>query len=402
MPTISAAFAARVRATPDAIALMTGTHRASYAALDARATELAARMAARGVAAGGRVALALDRSIDTACAMLAAWRLGAAILPVDPAWPAARRAEVTGGAPLIDGAALAAGTASPPGPESPSPAALALVLATSGSTGRPKRVHLSHGALAHRLDALARALPFQGDDVCVCRTPPTFIDAFAELFGPLVAGVPSWMLPHPLAIADLARALHDARITRLVIVPSLLAVLLDACPDLGATALRVVITSGEPLGPELAARFFAAAPGVRLVNVYGSTEVAGDATLGDVRGGRVTIGRALAGVTVRIVDEAGHAVRDGEVGELVVSGPVLADGYDDPTLTAARFVRDPDTGDRVFRTGDRGRLVDGGELVLVGARRRPGQDRGRARRARRGRARAPRRRGRSRRGGGRR
>ena len=124
-----------------------------------------------------------------------------------------------------------------------------------------------------------------------------------------------------LAIADLVAALESASITRLLVVPSVLALVLDACPELGerAPALRLIATSGEPLPEVLARRCRAAVPRARLVNIYGSTEVAGDATYADVDGD-VTIGRPLDGVTVRIVDERGA------ISELIVNGPVLAEG----------------------------------------------------------------------------
>src|SRR5207244_325122 len=102
---------------------------------------------------------------------------------------------------------------------------------------------------------------------------------------------------------------------------------------------------------------------------YGSTEVAGDATLGDVPDpvpDRITIGRPLAGVTVHVVDANGASVAEGELGELAVAGPVLAAEYwKRPELTASRFVRDR-AGTTMFRTGDLGRRLTSGELVLAG------------------------------------
>ncbi len=354
---IPAAFAAIARSRPDALAVFDRDRRWTYRELDARAAQIAAQLAARGAAHGAIVGLAVDRSLECVAAMLAIWRLGAAIAPIDPAWPPARRAAF-GDLGLVVDAQLAASTAGIVPAPAIDASGLALVLATSGSTGGLKLVRISHRALAHRLHALALALPFSSDDVCLHRTPPTFIDAYSELFGPLVHGVPSCVAPHPLAIADLAAALRAHDVTRLLVVPSLLALLLDARADLAG--LRLVMTSGEALPDELVARVHAAAPAARLVNIYGSTEVAGDATLGDVHG-PVTIGRPLAGVEVKIVDIAGAPAVEGE---LLVAGPVLADGYDDAALTAARFVRDP-AGKRWFRTGDRARRV-GDELVLAG------------------------------------
>lgn len=343
---LAAAFAAVARAQPETVALITGTRRVTYAELSAQARQIARGLAARGVRPGDRVGVELARSVDLVATMLAVFRLGAILVPVEAAWRAAvtvaHRVETVEG---LDG------------PEDVAPEvaadALALALYTSGSTGAPRAVLLDHRAVLARLSGLAHALPYAADDVACHRTPPTFIDAYAEIFGPLLAGVPAVILPDPLALSDLAAALGTHAVTRLLLVPSLLGLLLDACPTLPPT-LRLIATSGEPLTEALATRVFAAS-GAQLVNIYGCTEVAGDATLATIGPGEaITIGGPLAGVTLRIVDE-----------ELQVAGPILARGYaDDPVRTAARFIQEDGTA--WFRTGDRARRLADGRYVLAG------------------------------------
>lgn|GEM_PF-811235 len=317
---IDAAFAARVQLQPGSVALCTEAVSVTYAELDARVNTLASELLARGVGAGARVGLVVPRSIDQIATMLAVFRIGAVVVP--------------GSTEIVEG----------------EPSGLALVLETSGSTGRPNGVLIEHRALLARLAALAEVMPYQPDDLACLRTPATFVDAYAEIFGPLLAGVPAIVLPHPFAIADLVAAL-DRGVTRLLLVPSMLALLLDARPRL-PTTLRSIATSGEALPEALAHRVFAATQ-ARLFNIYGSTEVSGDATIGEILPGRaITIGRALPGVALRIVDE-----------ELQVSGAMLARGYDDrAALTAERFVREGTT--TWFRTRDRARrLVDGSYVI---------------------------------------
>src|SRR5262249_17870638 len=137
------------------------------------------------------------------------------------------------------------------------------------------------------------------------------------------------------------------RVTRLVLVPSLLRVLLDGVPDLGSRLprLRCCIASGEPLPAALVDRFRAAAPAAALVNLYGTTEV-GDATWhvaseGSPRPAGV-IGRPLPGARVYVLDPHREPVPIGVAGELWVGGPGVADGYlRHPELTAERWVADP-------------------------------------------------------------
>ncbi|MET0398037.1 MAG: AMP-binding protein, partial [Longimicrobiaceae bacterium] len=173
---------------------------------------------------------------------------------------------------------------------------------------------------------------------------------------------------------------HLARhgVTRIVLVPSLLHALLDAHPDLAGRCprLRLVVTSGEALPPELARRFAAALPGATLLNLYGSSEVAADSThhalgaAGAAAEERVAIGRPIWNTRVYVADAAMQPLPAGAAGELYVAGHGLARGYmGNPAATAERFVPDPFApapGERMYRTGDRARWTAGGELEYLG------------------------------------
>ncbi|HEY6147837.1 MAG TPA: AMP-binding protein, partial [Thermoanaerobaculia bacterium] len=206
----------------------------------------------------------------------------------------------------------------------------------------------------------------------------SFVDSIWEIFGPLLAGVPSVVLPDE-TVRDpraLVESLAAGRVTRIVLVPSLLRTLLDSGIDL-ATELPLLstwTTSGEALSIELYRRFRAALPGAMLVNLYGSSEVSADVTCWDSRGAEprdtVPIGRPIANTQIYILDRRGQPVPVGVPGELFVGGHSLARGYRNlPELTAERFVPDPfggTAGGRLFKTGDRALYREDGQIEYLG------------------------------------
>lgn len=291
--------------------------------------------------------------------------------------------------------------AQPPAPAPPPPSAaaaaggsssddrVAYVLYTSGSTGRPKGVLGTVSGILNRCAWGAAALPFAQGDIQALRTSPCFVDSVAELLCPLLAGAPALVVP-PAADADpalLLRVLACGRATRLTAVPSLLAALLPilrqgaaaAAPaDVPLLPLRLVVSSGEPLECALWRGLTGAVPGLRVVNIYGSTEVAADATFFDpaAEGGEATAeaaewvpaGRPIDGVWAAILRGDGAPVREaGEVGELIIGGAGVALGYlgSDPSLTEQRFGTADGRG-RFHFTGDLASWAPRGWIRLHG------------------------------------
>jgi len=269
--TLATAFALRATTTPHAIAVFDGDRRVTYRTLADHAYRIATALRGR-VQPGGRVGVALERSEALIATQLAVWSRGAVVVPIDPAWPAARRAAVAADAELaleIDAPWLARSHPPIQPIEDLEPReAPALALYASDSS-EPKAVYVRHATVLARLSSLAAMMPWRVRDRALLRTPVTCLDAYAETYGPLLAGVTSVIAPPRLAIAYLVAALVRDDITRVLLAPSQLALVLDACPDLGAFAphLRIVATTGEPLTDALATRFRAAVPGVRLVSI---------------------------------------------------------------------------------------------------------------------------------------
>ncbi len=158
--------------------------------------------------------------------------------------------------------------------------------------------------------------------------------------------------------------------------PSLLRALLDSGREIGLELPRLErwFTSGEVLTPALAERFGEFLPGRELVNLYGSSEIAGDVTAGTVTPGSgwVTIGRPIANTRIHILDDRGVPVPVGVPGRIFAAGANVARGYHRrPALTAASFVPDPFSrrpGARMYDTGDRGRWRRDGTIEFLGRR----------------------------------
>ncbi|SES27047.1 nonribosomal peptide synthetase protein BlmIV [Lentzea xinjiangensis] len=390
-----ALFEQQVRRTPDAVALYDGSHTVTYRALDRRANQLADLLAGHGVMPGDRVACCLPRSAHSVLAVLAVLKAGAAYVAVDPEQPAERISGIlddarptcvltstefgdtcaSANAPRILVDVVSGELTGRPAHRRSRPVhrdSVAYLVYTSGSTGMPKGVLGTHRGLVNRIRWTQRAYPAGEAEVWAARTSPGFVDAVWETFGPLVSGVPL-VVVDARDTADPARlveVLASRRVTRLVAVPALLRILLDDRPDLenDLPHLHTWVSSGESLSAGLAERFHHRLPGRRLLNLYGSAEVAADATAFEVVPGvnqaTVPIGTALDGVSTEVLTPSGVPAPLLGVGELYVGGAGLALGYHArPAETAARFLPVPGAGGagrRWFRTGDEvRRRVDG-------------------------------------------
>jgi amino acid adenylation domain-containing protein len=397
-------FEAQAARTPGAPAVAYRDEQLTFGELNARANRLARHLRRLGVDSETLVGVCLERSPELVVALLAILKAGGAYVPLDPNYPQERLSYMLRDARIpvlvterrlagrvqadaapnglelmcLDEASVAHEDASDVAVSAPADA-LAYVIYTSGSTGQPKGVlGLHHGAV-NRFAWMWRAFPFEPDEVCCAKTSLNFVDSVWELWGPLLQGVRVVLVPDE-ALADpeqLIRTLAAHRVTRIVLVPSLLRALLDAGGDLAGAlpALRYWVTSGEALAPDLVERFGAALPGAALINLYGSSEVAADVTCYDVRRAgdhvsSVPIGRPIANTQIYLLDPHLNPVPVGVPGELCVGGAGLARGYlNRPDLTAEKFIPNPfaaDAWSRLYRTGDRARYLPDGNIEYLG------------------------------------
>ncbi|MFC8386094.1 amino acid adenylation domain-containing protein [Nocardia sp. NPDC057272] len=370
----------------------------SFGEFDSRVHRLARWLIDEGIRPETVVAVAMTRGIESIVAAHAVCRAGGVYLPLDPLSPAQRADRILGTsrAALVlttaadgfttDRAPVAqvetldlSGFADTPVSDLDRLAPLlprnaAYLLFTSGSTGEPKGVSVSHEAIANTFEWMQRRHRFGAGDTVLYRTAATFDASLLELFLPLLVGARVVAAPvsgrldrDPHYLAEL---MATERVGMVQLTSSMLTVLAEEADLSGCTALRCVITGGEPLPPPTAARI-RALTGARVHNLYGPTEAAVCIThheTSDADRGNVPIGLPATGADVRVLDPELRPVAVGVIGELYLTGTQLARGYlARPARTAGSFVADPlGHGERMYRTGDLVSWGPHGELDYVG------------------------------------
>ncbi|MBY9025040.1 non-ribosomal peptide synthetase [Pseudomonas fluorescens] len=387
----------QVRATPNALALVFGEQRLTYAQLNARANQLAAVLIEHGVGPEVLVGISVERSLEMVVGLLAILKAGGAYLPLDPEYPQDRLAymfEDSGIALLLTQSHLLAQLPVPAGLRSlvldqegdwlegrseanPAlnidPENLAYVIYTSGSTGKPKGAGNRHSALVNRLCWMQQAYQLTADDSVLQKTPFSFDVSVWEFFWPLMTGS-SLVVAAPGAHRDpaqLIQVITEQRITTLHFVPSMLQAFLQDPAVAECTSLTRIVCSGEALQVDAQQQVFAKLPNAGLFNLYGPTEAAIDVTHWTCRDeGRdsVPIGQPIANLSTYILDNSLAPLPIGVIGELYLGGEGLARGYHRrPALTAERFVTSPfGDGQRLYRTGDLARYRADGVIEYAG------------------------------------
>jgi amino acid adenylation domain-containing protein len=392
VPNLVAAQAAR---TPDAPALISIEGTVTYAELVQRARLLGQHLRALGVQIDLPVGVFLERGPGMITAWLGVMEAGGAYVPLDVSYPAERLAFMlrdAGVACVVTSRELSKRLPEQASPllyleDLPSdgeipertggavPESLAYVIYTSGSTGRPKGVAVSHSAVIRTVRE-TNFVDFSPEDRFGQVSNASFDPATFEVWGGLVNGAPVVLIESDVSTSpeDLARAIPERGIGTTFLTASLFHRIASDQPAAFRT-MRQLLVGGEAVDPSRAAEVLAAGGPERLINAYGPTECTVFActhTIREVPAGAtsVPIGRPLANTTALVLDAGLRPVPVGVAGELWLGGDGLARGYlGRPDLTAERFVPDPlayAPGARLYRTGDRARLLPDGTVDYLG------------------------------------
>ncbi len=428
-------FAAQVERTPDAVAVVFQDEQLTYTQLNQRANQLAHYLQKLGVKPEVLVGICLPRSVEMLVGLLAILKAGGAYVPIDPAYPQQRLALMLEDAQVsllltqqhlleklpahqarvvcLDSDRSSIAQESQDNPVNSSSAnSLAYVIYTSGSTGKPKGVLGLHQGAVNRFAWMWQNYPFKSGEVCCQKTSLNFVDSIWEIFGPLLQGVRIVIIPDSVVKApqQFIETLASNKITRLVVVPSLLRVLLDTHTHLQQRLpqLQLWVTSGEALSHNLLQKFRQTLPESTLLNLYGSSEVSADVTCysispQDAVPARIVIGRPIANTQVYVLDRNLKPVPIGVPGEVYIGGVGLARGYfNRPEMTVERFIPNifsashkmgmeneppytrsgfpkgrrqesqefslgfPEVGTRLYKTGDLARYLADGNLEFLG------------------------------------
>ncbi|HEY0753746.1 MAG TPA: amino acid adenylation domain-containing protein [Ktedonobacteraceae bacterium] len=382
-------FSKQAIASPDAIALVYQDDHLTFAEVERRSNRLAHLFQTAGIGLECLVGVALERSPDLLLVLLGIMKAGGAYVPLDPTYPAARlaymvedsriqlvvtREELRGLFPtelpaiLLDQLHVSMeGTSSSLLSPEVRAENLAYVIYTSGSTGRPKGVQVIHRGLRNLVRAQGHAFAVRPDQRVLQFASINFDASVSEVFvswlagATLCLGTREQLLPGP----PLSKFLREQGINMVTLPPSALALLNTE----DVPALETLIVAGEACPIAIARRW---ARQCRVLNAYGPTEYTVCATTGlfEVASPLLTIGYPLANTRCLVLDDLLREVPAGTAGELYLGGEGLTRGYlGQADLTAERFVPDPrgsQAGARLYRTGDKARVLPDGQLEFLG------------------------------------
>ena len=384
---------------PGAVAIIDDGEKYTYTQLLSAAEKIARAIAQHG-SSSPFVAVSLERGFNQIAAVLGVLLSGKAYVPIDPGWPQARSREIleTANVELLISVSTAVAAGSVLNATIVFVDQLAdkvedgfvpqherhrddpaYMIFTSGSTGRPKGVVISHRNLVY--STAARIEYYEGG-------PRSFLLLSSFAFDSSVAGIfwtlctgGSLVLPgsgKSRDIHELANLVSGHQVSHTLCLPSIYSLLLRYAEPGGLKSLGKVIVAGEVCPSPLPALSHEKLPGVRLYNEYGPTEATVWSTVAELQPEaadtaiQVSIGRAIPGTQVQVINERGEICPPGVGGELVVTGPGVARGYfEDAQLTSARFSprrNEPLEADglRSYKTGDLATLGHDGLLYFLG------------------------------------
>ena len=390
---------------PERCALIVGERRYSYARINQLAGTLAARLMARGVTRGDRVALYLDNGLDAVVGVYAALKCGAVFMPVNPLTKADKlayllrdaearaiitqeslRTEFAAALSKTPGARVCVvvetegaecpvyGTEIGPCPPDGSAGVididLASIIYTSGSTGEAKGVMLTHLNMLSAARSVTQYLGLREDDVILCTLPLAFDYGLYQVLMAFMVGA-TVVLERSFAFpVKILERMAAERVTVFPGVPTMFSMLLNlkTIGRYDLAKLRLITNTAAALSETHIRALRGMFPQAQLYSMYGLTECQRVSYLPpeqlDAR--PTSVGRGMPNEEVWLVDEAGGRLPPGSVGELVIRGSHVMHGYwRKPEATARRLKLDRLTGEAVLYSGDVFRSDAEGYLYFV-------------------------------------
>jgi amino acid adenylation domain-containing protein len=394
--TVPELFAAAAARFPQRAAVWHAGAEISYADLAARVDALVARLLAEPAAAAGPIGICMPHQPGLLVALLACARCGFPYVPLDPAFPALRIAtiiEQAGSRLLLTGASGTA-TALPAdvahldvtqdadvvqetsrNPSPVTPQSLLYIIYTSGSTGLPKGVMVPQRGVVNYLLWMQQRFGTGPDTRILAKTSISFDISTWELLLPLIGGgcVVLGSREETESPESLAKLIVAGAANVLQFVPSGLGLFVQAGMLAQVPSVRQVFCGGEALPRALESHVFETGYRGELYNLYGPTEasifMSCHACDADSAHAAVPIGRPIPNSSLYVLDEQLRLLPPNVAGDLYIGGAVLADGYwRDEQKTNAAFIMPPPgvPETRLYRTGDKGRLLSDGSFDYLG------------------------------------
>ena len=397
--TIQQEFENQAMQSPDAIAVVFKNRRMTFRELDQQSNQLAHHLHRQGVRTQSLVGVYIERSPEMILSFLAILKAGAAYVPMDPRQPIDRlhhmieetqlkciltHSRVSNPLPsvsvpvlLVDKiqARLMQESAAALLHVDAAAGGLAYVMFTSGSTGRPKGVEVTHRGVLRLVKGVEYVNLADRAHILQLASPAFDASTF-EIWGALLNGGQCVLSPKQIPSAsELGRLLHDFRIDTVWLTATWFNAIVDEDPTVLST-VRQLIIGGEALSVSHVVKALQILKDTSITNGYGPTEGTTFTCCYripanfDPQSSSVPIGRPIANTKVYILDSHTRPTPIGVPGELCIGGDGLARGYlGDPDLTAERFISNPFSkhpGDRLYRTGDRVRLLPSGNIEYLG------------------------------------
>ncbi|MFE7609006.1 non-ribosomal peptide synthetase [Streptomyces celluloflavus] len=392
-----AAAAAR---RPDAVAVIADGTETTYRQISEEAHRLARRLrAACGAEPNTLIAVCLRPGAEQIAALLSVLHAGAAYVSIDPDLPEARRhtlLERCRAQAVVTDRELHEALTWPPGIAvvtaeqdatrrcSPDPLEsrqglddLAYVIFTSGSTGEPKGVMISHRSAANTVQDINRRFDVDDTDRVLALAPANFDLSVYDIFGVLGAGgtvvVPSAKQSNDVAHwTDLVER-HHVTIWNSVPAPMRMWIeSLDETRTPHPAGPRLALLSGDWIPTDLPGQIRAHFPDMKVTSLGGATEgsiwsVCYPIDTVPEHWSSIPYGKALANQTLHVYNSWLEPCPVGVTGEIHIGGTGVAQGYwGDEARTAERFITHPDTRERLYKTGDLGRYLPGGDIEILG------------------------------------